>query len=213
MSTRFESLRDELEKTIIELAPAQRALFLLAYAERFTPLFAQFQSRLKSPMVARFEEVVAKLWAATDGGSLSGLSGSLDALIPGEEWMVDGFHDALAQYIGGLAWGALTGLESGTIDGEPERGVFDLLRLLLSEMRLGCSEPGDDDEGENFERELDREQLIVDEAELWREIALRVRDNSVSTQDLHKFAVSKRFDPERLEPELTEGLRADGIVS
>src|SRR5262249_20643271 len=97
------------------------------------------------------------------------LMDELLALIPGEDWVVDGFFDAIAQYVGGLAAGALQGLsDKAGIDRVPETGIFSCLRPILSEMRLGCLEPvGNDPEGQLFEANLHNEPIIVAQSRFW----------------------------------------------
>ena len=193
----------------------KRALFLLAYAQRFARVFGLFEKRTQTPSV-KFDELLERLWAVAAGKSAAHdeLHEELSAAIPGEDWVVDGFHDALAQYVGGLAVGALEGLsDAQRIDGSPELGVFDLLRLLLSEMRLGRSEPGEDASGRQFDSGLHREPLITKEAEFWRDLVVLLSTRTASVDELRDWAMLNTFDPGILEPVLTEGLARDGIGS
>ena len=210
MKTRFEAQRDDLELQVTVLRGRNRALFLLVYAQRFAPLFRRFESRAKFASTG-FDSVLDGLWLSAKGSKSNGRLGEdLLRLIPGEDWVVGGFYDAIAQYVGGLAMGALEGLESHAgIDGTPEVGVFDILRLLLSEMRLSCSDPGDTPDGVKFESELHKDQIVVDEAQFWRRLLSKLAPDAVAIDDLQEFAVANSFDPVRLEPELSRGLAQD----
>ena len=136
--TEFDRMRTHLEDSVAMMPVEKRALFLLAYAQRLSPLFEEFERRAP-PRRERFSQVLERLWRVAAGEPPNPLEEEvLDAMIPGEEWVVDGFYDTLAQDVGGLAVGALEGMHSPEgIVLHPEATVFDLIRLLLSEMRLG----------------------------------------------------------------------------
>jgi hypothetical protein len=209
MNTQFYKLRDELEGQVTQLPVSKRALFLLAYAQRLAPVFDLFEKRAGTRKTS-FQQVLDQLWAGAGGSGFDPNVGQeLNELIPGEDWVVDGFHDAMAQYVGGLADGALHGLQGDkSIDAYPECAIFDVHRVLLNEMRLGCLEPADDEEGHRFESEIHNEQLVVDEASFWQQLLGKL-DRNVSVEDLRKFIRANLFDTSKLEPDLTQGLERD----
>jgi hypothetical protein len=208
--TEFERMTDELERESSTLPQERRTLFLLAYAQRFVPLFAMFETRAKTTKKS-FGAVLDTLWEGAAGRALpSALMDELLALIPGEDWVVDGFFDGIAQYVGGLAVGALQGLSNGAgIDDVPETGIFSCLRPILSEMRLGCMEPaGNDPQGQLFEASLHNEPIIVAESNFWRDLLNRVGPSTAIDQ-LRAFALANMFDSASLEPDLSRGLAKD----
>jgi hypothetical protein len=212
MNTKFDELRDELEERVARLPADKRALFLLAYAQRLASVFDLFEKRAGNRPMA-FSQVLDRLWAgAGSSGFDNTLGRALAELIPGEEWVVDGFHDAIAQYVGTLAEGTLQGLGGESIDEHLEQAVFDLICVLLSEMRLGCLEPGDDAEGHKFESEIHNEPLVADESKFWRQLVDKV-SGGVSVEDLRAFAQANVFDTSKLEPDLTRGLERDRVTS
>lgn len=157
-----------------------------------------------------FGAVLDMLWEGANGRELpSMLMDELLALIPGEDWVVDGFFDAIAQDVGGLAAGALQGLSDREIEGVPETGIFSCLRPILSEMRLGCMEPaGNDPQGQAFEANLHNEPIIVAESRFWRDL-LNCIAAAPTVDQLRAFALTNMFDPARLEPDLSRGLAND----
>jgi|SRR6185369_12852695 len=203
------SLRNVLESEAAALIGSSRAVFLLAYSQRFAMLFELFEQRVANP-VAKFEAVLSELWSLASGVEPSSRAReNLAAIIPGEDWVVDGFYDAIAQYVGGLAIGALEGMNGdGQIAGNPEQGIFDLIRLLLSEMRLGCTEPGEDAEGVAFDSEIHNERLVIEEEEFWRRI-LKALVQPYRIDEIRRLAFDNVIDPESLEPDLSEGLARD----
>lgn len=208
--TEFERITDELEERSGSLPRERRTLFLLAYAQRLAPLFAMFETRAKST-AKPFSAVLDLLWAGATGRDLPPtLMNELLALIPGEDWVVDGFFDAIAQYVGGLAVGALQGLSDGSgIEDVPETGIFSCLRPILSEMRLGCMEPaGDDPQGLMFEANLHNEPIVVAESKFWRDLLDRA-GAALAVDQLRAFALTNMFDPASLEPDLSRGLAKD----
>jgi hypothetical protein len=208
--TEFERMTDELEGESSTLPQERRTLFLLAYSQRFAPLFAMFEKRAKTTRKS-FGAVLDTLWEAAAGRALpSALMDELLALIPGEDWVVDGFFDGIAQYVGGLAVGALQGLSNGDgIDDVPETGIFSCFRPILSEMRLGCMEPaGNDPQGQMFEANLHNEPIILAESKFWRELLDRIAAGPTVDQ-LRDFALANMFDPASLEPDLSRGLAKD----
>lgn len=166
--TEFDRMRTHLEDSVAMMPVEKRALFLLAYAQRLSPLFEEFERRAP-PRRERFSQVLERLWRVAAGEPPNPLEEEvLDAMIPGEEWVVDGFYDTLAQDVGGLAVGALEGMHSPEgIVLHPEATVFDLIRLLLSEMRLGRTEPGEDEAGRLFDELLHTEPLVDAERRFW----------------------------------------------
>lgn len=53
MITQLEKMRAELESQMLQLDTTRRALFLLAYAQRFAPLFGLFEKRAGLARIAR----------------------------------------------------------------------------------------------------------------------------------------------------------------
>ena len=210
--TRFDELVATLTDDVRALEPRRRAVFLLAYAERLSKVFALFEARA-GEREQSFERVLDATWRLAEGARDDELGAiDFDTLIPGEDWVVDGFHDALAQDIGGLAEEALRGLSTGAMNADDGYGAaaFEVIRGLLCEMRLGCTEPGDSAAGRRFEDELDRDPLVAQEAAFWRELFAKVRDG-IDAAELRTFARSHHLEPDTLEPDLSAGLAKDTL--
>ena len=187
-----------------------RARFLLFYAQRLRSLFELFERRAPQ-RGATFHDVLERIWSVAETGVRDvRLEADIDDMVPGEDWVVDGFYDALAQYVGGLAWGAVHGLQRDAIDRVPELSVLSAFRLLLSEMRLGRSEPGNIDEvGRKFDAELHNEPLIKDELVVWQDALDFISDPNRSIAELRAYADARTFDASQLEPALSDGLARD----
>ena len=208
MTTAFDSAIDNLQARIAALPDAMRGVVLLALTERYANVFELFAR--KAGLAGRFRDVLDGLWQwASSGVRDDSVAGELELLIPEEETVTDGFHDALAQYIGGAAHGAILEL-SGEADPDDQyaSGLLDALRVLLSEARLACLEPGEDDVGVAFDRELHNDPIVVAELKIW-EVLLELAHDSVSPDRMRREAERTVFDPRVLEPDLSEGLEAD----
>lgn len=205
---RFEEIRDELEATAADLEP-RRALFLLAYAQRLRPLYELFEERApKRP--TSFAQVLELAWSgAADGTIPTTLLADLDASIPGEDWVVNGFYDTLAQNVGGLAFGALEGLTGSEIELWPEFAVIDTIRLLLAEMRLACTEPGDNAIGDAFDGHLHLEPLFLDEVRFWQALVAELQRDDWTIERVRAMAIDQTLDLARILPELERGLAQD----
>jgi hypothetical protein len=160
-----------------------------------------------------FDEVVNRLWKAARLGhadpDLREVEEALEASIPGEDRVVDGFYDAVAQYVGGIAVAAISAMRGDQSHYTPETNVFDLLRMILSEMRLSRLEPGSvDPEGLQFENSLHLEPAITEEAEFWSGL-IDMLSKGASIDDVRKFATAHVLRASRFEPELSEGLQRD----
>lgn len=208
--TEFDRMRTHLEDSVAMMSVVKRALFLLAYAQRLSPLFEEFERRAP-PRRERFSQVLDRLWRVAAGEPPNPLEKAvLDAMIPGEEWVVDGFYDALAQDVGGLAVGALEGMLSPEgIVLHPEATVFDLIRLLLSEMRLGRSEPGEDTVGLSFDASLHTELLVEEERQFWVGLVDLLEGDAVEPEGLRSHAVREALKISKLQPALALGLAKD----
>jgi len=205
-------MRTHLEDSVAMMPVEKRALFLLAYAQRLSPLFEEFERRAP-PRRERFSQVLERLWRVAAGEPPNPLEEEvLDAMIPGEEWVVDGFYDTLAQDVGGLAVGALEGMHSPEgIVLHPEATVFDLIRLLLSEMRLGRTEPGEDEAGRLFDELLHTEPLVDAERRFWVGLVEALDARALTPEELRSMAVRETLDVSSLEPDLTQGRARDEI--
>lgn len=194
------------------MSASNRAMFLLAYAQRLSGLFAEFERRAP-PRPERFGDILERLWRAATGGAASLIDKSvLEDMIPGEEWVVDGFYDTLAQDVGGLAVGALEAIVSPNASvWRPEMTIFDTLRLLLAEMRLGRTEPGEDEAGKLFDDLLHTEPLVEAERRFWLGLVEALEARSLTPQELRAMAVRETLDVSSLEPDLTQGLAKDAI--
>lgn len=208
MATEYSNLSDALISAAARLPVPKRSLFLLGYAQRLTEVFALFERRANR--IGQFQSVLEEIWKLAEGvKSTRPIDSELESLIPGEERVVDGFYDAVAQYVGGLAAGALEGLSGSEIDRRPEAGVFDLIRLFLSEMRLGCTEPGEDKTALKFDAGIHTDTLAVAEVSFWRELLRRIGEGEASASEARQFAVENQLDPAVLEPALSAGLERD----
>lgn len=188
---------------------AKRALFLLAYAQRLSSLFEEFEMRAPGRH-ERFEQILEHLWRIAAGDNLNLEPRVVEEIVPGEVWVVDGFYDALAQNVGGLAIGALEGmLTPGGVVARPETAIFDTIRLLLAEMRLGCSDPGDNAEGRLFDDALHAEPLVEEECRFWVGILRWLESGRVNPEELRSHAVRNMLKVSSLQPALALGLAKD----
>jgi hypothetical protein len=210
MSTTFDQSVDGLEAQIGGVTVPIRARFLLFYAQRLRALFELFERRAPQRGPS-FHDILERIWSVAESGIPDGrLETDIEDIVPGEDWVVDGFYDAIAQEIGGLAYGAVQGFERGAIDGVPELSVLSSFRLLLSEMRLGRSEPGNIDEvGRKFDAELHNEPLIKGELAMWQDALNFISDPNRSIAEIRAYADAHTFDAGQLEPALSEGLARD----
>jgi hypothetical protein len=210
MSTSFDQAQDRLRAHMVGVAVPIRARFLLFYAQRLRSLFELFERRAprRGPS---FHDILERIWSVAETGVPDGrLEADIDDVVPGEDWVVDGFYDALAQDIGGLAYGAVQGFQRDAIERVPELSVLSAFRVLLSEMRLGRSEPGNIDEaGRKFESELHNEPLIKDELEVWQNALDFIRDPNRSISEIRTYADAHTFAASQLEPALSDGLARD----
>lgn len=210
MSTRFDQSVDRLRAHMVGVAVPIRARFCLFYAQRLRSLFEFFESRAprRGP---RFHDLLERIWSVAESGVPDvRLEAYIDDIMPGEDWVVSGFYDALAQDIGGLADGAVQGLQRDAIDRVPELSVLSAFRGLLSEMRLGRSEPGNVDEaGRKFESELHNEPLIKDELVVWQDALDFISVPNRSIAEIRSYADAHTFEASQLEPALSDGLARD----
>lgn len=212
--TNFEAMCAQLEAPVTRMPPAKRALFLLAYAQRLAPLFEEYER--KAPRRSeRFDGILDQLWRVAARGAATAVDKSileaLETLIPGEDWVVDGFYDALAQNVGGLAAGALE-IMLNPVEASvwrPEAAIFDTIRLLLAEMRLGCTDPGNTTEGRSFDDSLPGEPLVEEERRFWLGTVTWLESDAASTEDLRRHAVCNALKMADLQPALALGLAKD----
>ncbi len=214
MNTQFAQMETQLKSEAVELPVRTRSLFLIVYAQRFARVFQLFEQRAGERR-SRFADVLDRIWQAADTGVVDdSVENDLDHLIPGEYWVVGGFYDALAQEVGGLAYGALQGLRDGAVERVPESAVLSVIRLILSEMRLGCTDPGDADPvGRAFETNLHNELLVRQELRFRKQVLEFVSTQGRTIHEVREFAKSHELDPDLFEPDLTEGLARDAAAA
>jgi hypothetical protein len=208
VTTAFDSAVDSLQGRIAALPNSMRGVVLLALAERYAKVFELFARNAN--LTGRFRGVLDSLWQwATSGVADDSVAGHLESLIPLENTVTDGFHDALAQYIGGAAHGAMLEFRGAADRGDQYApGLLDALRILLSEARLASLERGEDNAGLAFDRELHNDPIVVAELKNW-DALLELAYDSASADRLRGEAERTAFDPSVLEPELSDGLEAD----
>lgn len=212
--TELDNMRVCLEDSVARMSASNKALFLLAYAQRLSQLFAEFEKRAPTRS-ERFGDVLERLWCAATSGAAGLVDMSvLEDMIPGEDWVVDGLYDTLAQNVGGLAVGALEAMVSpGASVWRPEMTVFDTIRLLLAEMRLGRTEPGEDAAGELFDDLLHTEPLVEAERRFWVGLVEALDANSLTPDELRSMALREALEVSSLEPDLTQGRAKDAIAA
>lgn len=206
----FDDFVDGWQERLEHLPQHACGLFLLATAERHEPVFSLFEQRARRG--GWFRGVLDRAWRMAELGALDPtLASDIENGLPSEDWTIDGFHDAIAQYVGGLLQNAVEMLAGNGAAVRPYgAGIWDALRIIHSEARLSCLEPPDDDEGHAFEHGLLLEPLVKGESAVWDEfLALVQAGKPVSL--IEQVAKARQFQLSRIEADLARGLAADGI--
>lgn len=207
MTTMFDIHYGEVTDRIAGLPGPARSLALLSLAQRYVAIFELFERRLEREGGLR--ACLDELWASATEGAAEAVAARIESLTPGETWVVGGFHDALAQYLGGVAYAAARGLGPDRDEAMPGAGgVLDALRVLLCEARLGCLEPADDPVGKAFEAELHQDEVVVRELVAIHALIDAAARGATRTE-LRKLSSAQPFDPASLEPALSAGLARD----
>jgi hypothetical protein len=204
--SRFDEVEEELERRIASLPRPARALALLSLAQRYLAVFELFEKQLD--LTGTLRRYLDVLWAGAGEDAAADVAAKFERLVPDEETPVGGFHGALAQYIGNVAYAAAIGFAGGEYEPGCARGGLEALRVLLSEATLGCLDPGDNPTGRAFEASLHQHEVVVNELREINALIDAVATGATVAQ-MKSLASHAPFDVATLEPELSRGLERD----
>jgi hypothetical protein len=204
MATVFDGIGFQLDGRIAELPESMRPLAFLALAERYLSIFELYEKQRN--LTGSLRECLDVLWSGAREHGAAMVAVTIERLVPDEYNWLDGFHDALAQSIGGVAYSAAVGYAGGYEPGAS--GVLDALRVLLSESTLGRLEPGQDAAGSAFDASLHQHEVVVNEL---REIKALVDAVAAGATVAQMKALASRspFAVAILEPALSRGLQRE----
>jgi len=206
MASTFDMLGDALDGRLEGLPSEAAALLLLSLAQRYVTLFELFEKRLQ--LTGNLRACLNQLWAGVSSEDADEIAARIESMVPDESTTVDGFHDALAQYIGGVAYAAARGLAGESYEPGGARGVLEALRILLSEAKLGRLEPGEDAAGRAFDASLHQEATVIGELRAIDTLVEAVVGGATVDQ-MQGLTVGSPFDVDTLEPDLSLGLSRD----
>jgi hypothetical protein len=203
MASEFHGIGFQLDRRIAELPGSARPLAFLSLAQRYLSVFELYEKQRN--LKGALRDCLDVLWAGPSEEAAAEVAARFESLVPDEHNWLDGFHDALAQYIGAVAYAAAVGFAGGY---EPGAGsVLDALRVLLSEATLGL-EPGGDAVGSAFDASLHQHEVVVNELREINALIDAVAAGATFAQ-MKSLASHAPFDVATLEPELSRGLERD----
>lgn len=202
----FEDAVARLGNAVEALEPDLRVLFLLGIAERHAALYGLFEN-LRDGAGNSYRGLLDEAWDAlgrSKGPVDPELAPRCETLVPGEDTVVDGFHDALGQYVGGVLADAavlLTGAPT-PVDGNGV-GALEALRTVACMLELGYFDAGDDEEGRLFEAGLAEHPLVASELRFW-EALYRLIQRGVAGTAVRRFAAANMLDVAQFGDRLVE---------